>query len=40
MTVARELPNCDNWQHLSNRAIYLMANLGSKVIYDSSTIFK
>ena len=27
MKVAKELPNVDNWHHLSNRAIYLMATL-------------
>lgn len=29
MKVAKELQNVDNWHHLSNRAIYLIANLGS-----------
>lgn len=27
MKVAKELPNVDNWQHLSNRALYLISTL-------------
>lgn len=27
MTVAKELPNSDTWQNLSNRVLYLIATL-------------